>query len=91
MLFSTMNKPTSTAFAPFTPVFVECKEFETVMVRLVAKGLGIVHIGEFDPVSFHLLLDNGREVECSSEGDVLRVITELGIRGEFDGDISFQI
>ena len=86
-----MNKPTSTAYAPFTPVFVECKEFECIMIKLVAKDIGIVHIGEFDPVTFHLLLDTGREVECSSEGDVLRVITELGIRGEFDGDISYQI
>ena len=82
-----MNRQPSPAFAPFTTRFIECEEFGAVFVALVASKHEIVHIGEYNPETFELLLDNGKEIQCISEADVRRVITELGIRGEFDNEI----
>jgi len=89
MLFNGKVTSVSSAYAPFTPRFIECRSYgePVVFVQLWASDLEIVHIGEYNPETFELLLDNGKEIQCISDADVRRVITELGIRGEFDDAI----
>ncbi len=89
MNFSNSNT-TSSLFAPFTVVLRLEKEWNTLFIVLVdvdTKEKCIV--GEVCPDTFEILLNTDRqgkcrEIQCISEGDARRVITELGVRGELD-------
>lgn len=86
---------TSSLFAPFTPVLRLEPEWNTLFIVLVDENtMEKCIVGEVCPDTFEILLNTDRqgecrEIQCISIGDVYRVITELGVRGDLDELIEY--
>lgn len=87
---------TSSLFAPFTPVLRHCPDWGMTSIVLVdERTMEKCIIGEVvETETFEILLNTDprgecREIKCISIGDVYRVITELGVRGELDELIEY--